>query len=100
MKRDRSVSFGACGASPTPDGRNQREVRFGLCSRFEQPISKQSGRGIRRLTGVLDHQVMHTELTKASGNEFDVAYIRGQVLSHLRHAQRIQSELTGSGPPL
>ena len=48
MKLDRSVSFGACRASPTPDGRNQREVRFGLGSRFEQPISKHSGRRICR----------------------------------------------------
>jgi len=96
------------------------------------PLAKANGVPLRKDFD-MDHQVMRTELTKASGNEFDVAYIRGQVqehqktaqlleweigsgqdprvrnyamatlptvLSHLRHAQRIQSELTGSGSPL
>src|SRR4051812_36236997 len=48
MRLDRSANFGACRASAKPDGGNQRKLGFGLCGRFEQPISKKSGRRICR----------------------------------------------------
>jgi putative membrane protein len=59
------------------------------------PLAKASGVPLRKNFD-MDHQVMRTELAKASGNEFDVAYIRGQVQDHQKTAQLLEWEI-GSG---